>query len=146
MNLPKRLFFTGVPGSRWSGIAQILESLSGFNTTDRTPERTYEHHSYTGHLGAYFGRGMEFPAELDLNMIDSAWTDPSVGTQIVKSHDWAYKLDQVYNTTRSTGDWVMLYTVQICQVKHGGTKQAVFRLNIQTMMCIKIIPECSQKL
>ena len=25
MNLPNRLFFTGVPGSRWSGIAQQLE-------------------------------------------------------------------------------------------------------------------------
>jgi len=108
MNLPDRLFFTGVPGSRWSGIAQVLESLPGFNSTDRTPERTYDHHAYTGHLGAYFGRGMEFPAELKLDMIDSAWTDPAAGTQIVKSHDWAYKLNDVYNTICSTGDWLML--------------------------------------
>jgi len=108
MNLPNRLFFTGVPGSRWSGIAQILESLPGFNTTDRTPNRTYEHHAYTGHLGAYFGRGMEFPAELDVDMIDSAWTDPVAGTQIVKSHDWAYKLNEVHDVTRETGDWIML--------------------------------------
>jgi len=108
MNLPKRLFFTGVPGSRWSGIAQILEALPGFNSSDRTPDRTYTHHSYTGHVGAYFGRGMEFPAELDLPMIDSAWTNPNAGTQIVKSHDWAYKLNEVYNTVRSSGDWIML--------------------------------------
>jgi len=108
MNLPKRLFFTGVPGSRWSGIAQILEALPEFNCTDRTPERTYEHHSYTGHLGAYFGRGMEFPAELDLTMIDRAWADPAAGTQIVKSHDWAYKLNDVHDLVHSTGDWIML--------------------------------------
>ena len=60
MTLPQRIFFTGVPGSRWSGIAQVLESLTGFNTSDRTPERDYTHHEFTGHKGAYFGRGMEF--------------------------------------------------------------------------------------
>jgi len=107
MHLPKRLFFTGVPGSRWSGIAQTLEALPGFNTSDRTPERTYEHHAYTGHLGAYFGRGMEFPAELDLDMIDSAWVDPTAGTQIVKSHDWAYKLHELHNRFRGR-NWIML--------------------------------------
>lgn len=108
MNLPKRLFFTGVPGSRWSGIAQVLEALPGFNTTDRTPERTYEHHAYTGHVGAYFGRGMEFPAELNLDTIDSAWTNPTAGTQIVKSHDWAHKLDKVRAVAKENGDWIML--------------------------------------
>ena len=29
MQLPNRLFFTGVPGSRWSGISQNLELLDG---------------------------------------------------------------------------------------------------------------------
>lgn len=108
MNLPNRLFFTGVPGSRWSGIAQILESLPGFNDSDRIPTRTYEHHAYTGHLGAYFGRGMEFPAELDLDMIDGAWSEPTAGTQIIKSHDWAYKLNDVRELTHKTNDWIML--------------------------------------
>lgn len=57
--LPERIFFTGVPGSKWSSIAQTLESIPGFNTSDRTPARTYEHHAYSGHKGAYFGWGME---------------------------------------------------------------------------------------
>jgi hypothetical protein len=108
MNLPKRLFFTGVPGSRWSGIAQHLELMPDFNTTDRTTERTYSHHAYSGHKGAYFGRGMELPATLDLNVIDGAWEDPLNGTQIVKSHDWAYILNDVYATCKRTNDWIML--------------------------------------
>ena len=108
MKKSNRIFFTGVPGSRWSGVAQILESLPNFNTTDRTHEREYNHGAYTGHRGAYFGRGMEFPAELDLNVIDSAWMDPAAGLQVVKSHDWAYQLNELYAFTRLTGDKIML--------------------------------------
>jgi hypothetical protein len=103
--LPNRIFFTGVPGSRWSGIAQILESIPGFNTSDRTPARTYNHHSYTGHQGAYFGLGMELEAKLIDSYIDSAWTEPG-GTRIVKSHDWAYVLPEVAHYFPT--DWIML--------------------------------------
>lgn len=105
MNLPNRIFFTGVPGSRWSGIAQELEKLDGFNTSDRTPERDYTHHSYTGHKGAYFGRCMELEAMLNGPYIDSAWTQ-SGGTRIVKSHDWAYGLDDIKSKFKD--DWIML--------------------------------------
>jgi hypothetical protein len=103
--LPNRIFLTGVPGSRWSGIAQILESIPGFNTSDRTAERTYSHHSYTGHQGAYFGAGMELEAKLIDSYIDSAWTEPG-GTRIVKSHDWAYVLPEVAHYFPT--DWIML--------------------------------------
>lgn len=108
MTLPKRIFFTGVPGSRWSGIAQILEdNVPGFNTTDRTPSRDYSHHAYSGHKGAYFGTDMEFSAHT--NHTDQAWEDPDAGCMIVKSHEWAYDLDDIY-TYRSykQGDWIML--------------------------------------
>ena len=54
MNLPKRIFFTGVPGSKWSGIAQTIEALDGFNTTDRWNHREYKHSGFSGHVGAYF--------------------------------------------------------------------------------------------
>ena len=67
--LPNRLFFTGVPGSRWSGIAQTLEQLNGFNTSDRTPEREFSHNGFSGHKGAYFGQGMELEAHLEENYI-----------------------------------------------------------------------------
>ena len=103
--LPNRIFFTGVPGSRWSGIAQILEQLDGFNTSDRTPARSYNHNQYSGHKGAYFGTGMELEAYLDERYIDYAWAEQG-GTRIVKSHDWAYKLDSVRECFPN--DWIML--------------------------------------
>ena len=105
MKLPNRIFLTGVPGSRWSGIAQTLETIPGFNTSDRTPERTYSHHSYTGHQGAYFGLGMELEAKLLPDYIDTAWTEAG-GTRLVKSHDWAYVLPQVKHYFPD--DWIML--------------------------------------
>lgn len=105
MQLPERVFFTGVPGSRWSGIAQMLEQIPGFNTSDRTHERDYSHGGFTGHKGAYFGRLMEFEADIDASHIDQAWTKPG-GTRIVKSHDWAYKLDKIRQSFPN--DWIML--------------------------------------
>jgi hypothetical protein len=103
--LPNRIFFTGVPGSRWSGIAQILEQLPGFNTTDRTPDRTYDHHTFTGHLGAYFGKGMEFHPILSAEYIDQAHGNTK-GTRLIKSHDWAYQLDDIKQ--EFPDDWTML--------------------------------------
>ena len=105
MILPNRIFFTGVPGSRWSGIAQLLESMDGFNTSDRTPARDYSHHEFTGHKGAYFGRGMELESYLDPTYIDAAWTE-KIGCRIVKSHDYAYKLQTISEVFPD--DWIML--------------------------------------
>lgn len=103
MNLPNRIFFTGVPGSKWSGIAQILESSGAFNTSDRTPERIYSHNEYSGHVGAYFGQEMEFYP--DPMKIDQAWNG-GTGIKIAKSHDWAYMLDVI--KPGFIDDWVML--------------------------------------
>ena len=100
---PNRIFFTGVPGSKWSGIAQILESHEVFNTSDRTSEREYNHNEYSGHKGAYFGRGMEFYP--DPAKIDEAWSGDE-GIKIAKSHDWAYMLDVI--KPGFINDWVML--------------------------------------
>ena len=68
--------------------------MSGMNTSDRTPEREYDHHSYTGHKGAYFGPGMEFEPILDENYIDQAWLKPE-GCKLVKSHEWSYYLGEI---------------------------------------------------
>lgn len=106
--LPERIFFTGVPGSRWSGIAQIIESIPGFNTSDRTPERTYEHHSYTGHKGAYFGWKMEFDPVISWvskEHIDQAWIEPG-GCRLVKSHQWPDKFNEIEK--HFPNDWIML--------------------------------------
>lgn len=102
---PNRIFFTGVPGSRWSGVAQTLEDLPEFNTSDRNSDRVYTHSAYGGHCGAYFGPGMEFEDKLNADYIDSAWTSPN-GTKLVKSHNWAYKLCDV--KAAFPNDWIML--------------------------------------
>jgi len=105
MKLPDKIFFTGVPGSRWSGIAQTLEKMSGMNTSDRTPEREYDHHSYTGHKGSYFGPGMEFEPILDGDYIDQAWLKPN-GCKLVKSHEWSYYLGEIRE--KFPDDWIMM--------------------------------------
>lgn len=105
MKLPDRLFFTGVPGSRWSGIAQVLETVPGFNHTDRTSARKYQHAQFGGHSGAYFGTGMELAAVLDQTHVDSAHAQ-HWGTRIIKSHEWALKLPEIQ--TKFPDDWIML--------------------------------------
>lgn len=103
--LPSRIFFTGVPGSKWSGIAQILEQLDGINTSDHNEQRTYIHSQYSGHKGAYFGKGMEYEPRLDADYIDSAWAQPG-GCRIVKSHEWSEILADVHSAFPE--DWIML--------------------------------------
>ena len=88
-----RIFLTGVPGSRWSGIAQEIETKD-FNTSDRTPERTYTHNKYSGHVGAYYGTGMEFPAILDTKNLDLPYLK-SKKTKLHKSHEWSLMLDDI---------------------------------------------------
>lgn len=105
MSLPNRIFFTGVPGSRWSGIAQTIEQVTGFNTSDRTPDREYSHGGFSGHRGAYFGQKMEFDSFLIPEYIDQAWPTRG-GCKLVKSHDWAYKLELIKSLFPN--DWIML--------------------------------------
>ena len=88
-----RIFLTGVPGSRWSGIAQEIET-EDFNTSDRTPERTYTHNKYSGHVGAYYGTGMEFPAILDTKNLDLPYLK-SKKIKLHKSHEWSLMLDDI---------------------------------------------------
>ena len=105
MKLPNRIFFTGVPGSRWSGIAQILEKMPGMNVSDRNTKREYIHHSYTGHKGAYFGPGMEFEPVLNSDYIDQAWVEPQ-GCKLVKSHEWSYYLEEIKDKFHN--DWIIM--------------------------------------
>lgn len=105
--LPNRLFFTGVPGSRWSGIAQIIETIPGFNISDRSVNPEYSHNGFSGHKGVYFGRSQDRAAQLDTDYLDSAWPDPR-GCKLIKSHDWAYVLDDVWRFCRANGDWLMM--------------------------------------
>lgn len=92
--LPDRIFFTGVPGSGWSVISQIIEAIPGMNTTDRHTSRQYTHESGATHVGAYFGENMEYPLDLGVKNLDSPWMDDG-GCRLIKSHDWAFCLDEI---------------------------------------------------
>lgn len=108
MILPNRIYFTGLPGSKWSGISQIIEDVPGFNTTDRKPEREYTHENFSGHIGAYFGPGMEFEAVLDDENLDAPFLDDTIGTNMIKSHDWINQLEDVVAKCKADGDHLIL--------------------------------------
>jgi hypothetical protein len=111
--LPNKIFLTGVPGSRWSGIAQELKQNPKFNRTDRNPTRRYSHGEFSGHIDAYFGTGMEFPAnpteggldQANLNRPFSRW-GKSAGCKLLMSHEWPYYFDQIMQ--QYPDDWIQL--------------------------------------
>jgi hypothetical protein len=110
------IFVTGVPGSRWSGIAQYLSQHASVDNSDCSEERTYKKWPIPGsllsgvlHSGHYFGPDMEFgklfehmdklhPTEL-LNELKAPYTDTNYNqTRILKSHQFAYHLDFIKET------------------------------------------------
>ena len=101
-----RYFFTGAPGSRWSGIAQIIEDAGRFDITDRNEDREYSHGLFTGHKGVYFGKQMECEAILSIELLDSFFD--SSGPRLIKSHDWAYNLEDVKQFCNKHGDRLIL--------------------------------------
>ena len=104
--LPDKIFMIGVPGSRWSGIAQNIEdNVPGFNTSDRRPDRVYSHHNFSGHLGVYFGTGWEYDTSLAPENLDAPFAH-TLGTRILKSHEWAYHLDEIHH--RYPDAWIFL--------------------------------------
>jgi hypothetical protein len=112
MRLPNRLFFTGVPGSRWSGISQVLETMEGVNISDWSETRFYNHAGFSGHRGSYFGPGMEFTHEIEQfkqeyrdYYLDSPW-ESGGGMKILRSHEWSYKLQFIKENFLN--DWIML--------------------------------------
>jgi hypothetical protein len=110
------VWFTGAPGSKWSGSANILQAIPqlNFNTSDRSPEREYRHTGPTElarsivHTGVYFGPGHgvgehwgQFsnldPASVERE-ISLEWTAPAPGRLLVKSHFLSHHLDHVAST------------------------------------------------
>ena len=86
--LMKFEFFTGVPGSRWSGIAQEIKQDPAYDTTDRAPHRVYVHNEFSGHRDAYFGTGMEFDCNLNASNLCAPFS--GTGTKLLMSHEWPY--------------------------------------------------------
>ena len=102
--LPEMIFFTGVPGSRWSGIAREIKSSGQYDCTDRAPHRIYTHNDFAGHQEAYFGTGMEFPPILDpLNLMAPF---SGTGCKLLMSHEWPYYFEDI--KTRYPLAWIQL--------------------------------------
>ena len=104
--LSKYTFLVGAPGSRWSGVAQLLTDNFNYNKSDEMEHRQYVHGKFTGHKGSYFGPGMELGEDFHRleesyanrlrfqAMCDSAFHNPqSVQTKMIKCHQFAYGLD-----------------------------------------------------
>jgi hypothetical protein len=106
--LPDMIFFTGVPGSRWSGIAQEIKQNPRYNKTDRRPDRNYSHNKYSGHIDAYFGTGMEFSCSLNQANLSRPFGDwgGSAGCKLLMSHEWPYHFDQIMR--QYPNDWIQL--------------------------------------
>jgi hypothetical protein len=110
------VWFTGAPGSKWSGSANILQSIKSlnFNITDRSPEREYTHTGPTTlarsitHTGVYFGPGHGYGEDFhNINLINTdvveetianEWADSSSGKLLVKSHFFSHNLDYLADT------------------------------------------------
>ena len=102
--LPELIFFTGVPGSRWSGIAREIKEDPSYDTTDRAPHRIYTHHDFSGHQEAYFGTGMEFDCSLFASNLYAPFS--GTGTKLLLSHEWPYYFDEI--TYRFPDAWIQL--------------------------------------
>lgn len=83
------IFFTGAPGSKWSGLAKWLYWSPDIDQSDYSSEREYFRpgDEFPGHTGAYFDPGMEF----DLGEWDKPFNGE--GIKLIKSHTIAENLD-----------------------------------------------------
>lgn len=124
------VWFTGAPGSKWSGSANILQAIAklNFNITDRSPEREYRHTGPTElaksitHTGVYFGPGHGFGENFDKldvlkisdveDTIIAEWKEPEQGKLLVKSHFFSHHLDYIANT------WVNSPIIMIVRPNH----------------------------
>ncbi len=103
--LPDKIFFCGVPGSRWSGIAREIKDSGDYNVSDRAPHRSYKHHDFNGHLEAYFGTGMEFSCDLSEDNLLAPFSKREK-CKLLLSHEWAYYLEEI--TLQYPDDWIHL--------------------------------------
>ena len=101
------IFFTGAPGSRWSGVSQVFrDTLNGVDNTDLTPEKTYKHHLYSGHIGNYYGPGMLYGNWLDTEFGSKEQWETEIAAsyngnepvKLVLSHNFAHYLDRLVHT------------------------------------------------
>lgn len=112
MNLPKRIFCSGVPGSRWSGITQRLYKHHLFNKTDINLSQSYNRINPSGliqkdfHTGTYFEHNTSQPVSLETLHLDLTYSNPDAGTMLHRSHQYAFILDDIKQ--KYPDDWIWL--------------------------------------
>jgi hypothetical protein len=122
MTFNNRIWFCGIPGSKWSGIDIQIRKALPCDTTDETPERIFYHRANTpgdlnnGHRGSYWGPGMgcgedwtdfnHMSPEKLMQDIDQVFTGE--GYRVIKSHFFAraFNLDYIWN--HFPGDYIVL--------------------------------------
>lgn len=118
----KRIWFTGIPGSKWSGIDIQMRLVLPSDRTDETPDRIFYHRANrpgdpnNGHRGSYWGPGMgcgedwtdfnHMSKEQILQDIDDVFTGD--GYRIIKSHFFARKFNLEYIWNNFPGDYIVL--------------------------------------
>lgn len=117
------IFFTGAPGSRWSGVSQVFrDTWDNIDNTDLVPEKTYKHPLYKGHVGNYYGPGMLNGTWLDQYLgskqewrkeIDQSFTG-SKPVKLILSHHFAYWLKELIETFPSSKLVLCYRTDQEC--------------------------------
>jgi hypothetical protein len=102
------IFVTGAPGSKWSSVVRSIYFSGDINQSDFSLDRRY-YHDASGkrqlmHLGSYFDPGMEFGdnfkmfSMLSKEEAEAEFDRPfthGIGRKIVKSHFFAYHLDDL---------------------------------------------------
>ena len=109
-------FLTGAPGSRWSGVAQIISENFNYNNSDETDWRVYKHGEFSGHRGAYWGPEMELGQ--NFHSLERNYSDDIIGfkkacdrafltpvqakPKMIKCHQFAYGLDWLYRNIENS--------------------------------------------
>ena len=99
------IFFTGAPGSRWSGVSQLFRNAwpDVDNTDCGDLRKMYKHAQFGGHRGNYYGPGMLNGKWLDerfgtrnewLEEIDRSFKGPNT-VKLVLSHNFAHWLNEL---------------------------------------------------
>lgn len=108
------VFFTGVPGSKWSGVYKVLATSDEANNSDQNDGRSYVATIYDSiknitlsrgmHAGTYYGPSNEYGEAFDdlrsmtkdqfLTELKKPYDDWN-GIKILKSHWFLYDLDYI---------------------------------------------------
>jgi len=108
--MPKYIFVTGAPGSKWSSVVKNIYYGADIDRGDYSEDRTYydfgsgNGNKLLNHFGAYFDPGMEFGDwfdQLDQHTreaceaeFDRPWIfSNNGGIKIIKSHVFATQID-----------------------------------------------------